>query len=523
MPYRVLLSVTLGLILFAAGTARSQSYLVSHFGAIADDGVDDTKAVVRALATLPEGSTLQFASGRYDFRSHDSRGHLNFIDMRHRHLRGATTGARTVFSFYDRTRPGVLMQRAADCSIEHVDLEYTQRPFTQGTIVATSSAGLFVDVQIAEGYPVPEVSRDTLLWSRAESLIAYEPLTRQIKTGGEQIRLRATNPVTRVSSTVLRMHFANATPLGPTEFNVQSGDLFALKCNLATIIVLRDSSQVVLRQLTITNSGSAAVASTYDDGAVMEFLDVVPAGDALLSVNRCGLHFKESRSGPIVRDSRFERTGDDAIAIASSWLEVLAVLAPRTVILGTKNNYVIEPRSHLRFQDGTNFSVLDECQTSGSTYLGYDPTIQRHRYQVELSFPTSAVAGDLAVRSDLLAVGFCIERNVIRDHRARGILVKGSHGQILDNDIDGSTLGGIVLGPEIDVFLEASFVEDVVIARNRIANVGLGRRPHISQSGAIVVTVRTPPSSGGGIDAVTRQNRRIVIQENTVRHSAYCG
>ncbi|KKK63742.1 hypothetical protein LCGC14_2991230 [marine sediment metagenome] len=54
-----------------AGSASLQTVSVADFGAVPDDGKDDTAAVNRAIAVAVKrsGSALIFPTGRYDFAS----------------------------------------------------------------------------------------------------------------------------------------------------------------------------------------------------------------------------------------------------------------------------------------------------------------------------------------------------------------------------------------------------------------------------------------------------------------------
>jgi hypothetical protein len=87
---------------------------------------------------------------------------------------------------------------------------------------------------------------------------------------------------------------------------------------------------------------------------------------------------------------------------------------------------------------------------------------------------------------------FVLRNNTIRDHRARGMLIKASHGLIEDNVINGSTLGGIIITPEL-YWGEADFVTNLTVRRNKIARVGIGKQSY----GALALGAKGPANSQG--------------------------
>jgi hypothetical protein len=93
----------------------------------------------------------------------------------------------------------------------------------------------------------------------------------------------------------------------------------------------------------------------------------------------------------------------------------------------------------------------------------------------------------VANNADRNGNGFVLRNNTIENHRARGMLIKASDGIIEGNLINGSTLGGIIITPELS-WGEADFVRNVVVANNRVMNVGYGKQSY----GAIALGATAP-------------------------------
>ena len=107
--------------------------------------------------------------------------------------------------------------------------------------------------------------------------------------------------------------------------------------------------------------------------------------------------------------------------------------------------------------------------------------------------------------TDACGAGYVVRHNTIRNHRARGMLLKADGGLVEDNTIDGSSIAGIVLSPELYYWAEADYSTNVVIRRNTIRNTGYASSgPSQSQAGGLTVT------GGGGIG-----HRNLSIEDNT--------
>lgn len=70
---------------------------------------------------------------------------------------------------------------------------------------------------------------------------------------------------------------------------------------------------------------------------------------------------------------------------------------------------------------------------------------------------------------------FALLNTTILNHRARAMLIQASHGRIEANHIENSTLGGIVVAPEL-YWGEGDYVTNVTITRNLIRSVCIGKQ-----------------------------------------------
>jgi hypothetical protein len=250
----------------------------------------------------------------------------------------------------------------------------------------------------------------------------------------------------------------------------------------------------------------------------------------LLSTLADGFHSKHAHKGPLIQHCRFDHMGDDGIAINGDFMLVLDVdnssnqpvvtmAFKRTPyvqvgdrVMGLKRETGIPAgmgivtamapaQADPQVLEQLKKQVLPQLRHSGSLFI--PSTV----YRLTLDQPLTVVRGDIASCPDRNGSGFVVRDNFIADNRARGILVKASDGQITNNIITGSSMAGIVLGPEIDYWMEADFSRNVVIRGNTIRNVNrAATNPASIFAGAISVVGSGMMPAGGQRDITLDRN-----------------
>jgi len=127
-------------------------------------------------------------------------------------------------------------------------------------------------------------------------------------------------------------------------------------------------------------------------------------------------------------------------------------------------------------------------------------------FEVTLDHALPAEFDDLVSNPAAEGSGYILRQNTIRNHRARGMLLKADNGLVEGNTIDGSTMGGIVLSPEF-WWNEASYSHDVIIRNNTIRHVAYAP----DQLGSVLVaTTENVPLAGCGHSRITIEGNRFV-------------
>lgn len=461
-------------------------------------------------------SSVTIAPGDYEIASNANR------ILEFNNLQNFTINAVGVNLIATELKQVLNFSNANNLTVNGFTVDYDPLPFTQGTVVTKNSNNSQFTVQLHNGYD---------LYSGSTKVIAYD-------TNGN-IKPRT---ATRFGST--------ATAIGSNQIQVNGG---AISDNLAIgdyvtltraddiqiphAVFLDNSSNVTLNQTVVNASTSFAFFERGGDGGntyngVQVTPGSTPAGGTqarLLSSNADGIHSKSVSVGPTISQAQVRAQGDDGIAINGSFLPLGQTAA---------NTNTIKVAARSGSSIGTDVRVGDTIQITSSDGTGLTQAVvtaiaadnslnwsnvrsqfypqlntnagsYNQGFELTLDRTVDVEAGGLVANPDRTGSGFSITDSLVENHRARGMLIKASNGEIRNNTVDGSTIGGIVVVPEPLVWLESDFADSVEITGNTVRDTGKGfPNANAEQVGAITVA--------GPVDWNGYDHTNILIDNNTI-------
>ncbi|HAI10868.1 MAG TPA: hypothetical protein DCM28_04140 [Phycisphaerales bacterium] len=410
--------------------------------------------------------------------------------------------------------------------LEGVSIDYDPLPFTQATVIALSADHKTIDMKIHDGYP-PVGDR--------VRISVIDPNTRRIKTG---TWTRYSGTFSTLANGLIRL--SQPRPIVDT---LAVGDYLVLSRKTLSphAVMLTRCRKTTLKQVTLNTSTSFGFLELAGDANHYDNLIITPGSipaeasePRLLSTLADGFHSKHSRKGPLVENCRFDHMGDDGIAINGDFILVLdsdANVKHPTVTMAFKRKPYVQVGDRimgLKSDTGVPIGVATvramvpvkfDAQALTELKKQVLPDLRHAKYlfnkevyQLTLDKPLSVNRGDIASCPDRNGSGFVVRNNTITDNRARGILVKASDGIIENNTVANCSMSGIVLGPEIDYWMEADFSRNVIIRGNTIRAVNHGvSNPGNIFAGAISIV-------GSGIMPAGGQ-RDITIQNNAIEQT----
>lgn len=429
-------------------------------------------------------------------------------------LKGFTIEGRRSTLVLDRPDQGLARFRDCDSvTLLGFSVRHRVPSMTQGRIRSVSADKGTYEVEIMPGY-IAELDR------LPTSLVGYifDPDTLDWRTGSVDLYFEK---ATAIGTRRLRLEMGH-----PIDHAVSVGDLMAFRGKGRTAILFANCARTKVDGLKIYSSSGFAIHEAGGEGGsyyrysvlrgpVPEGADTAP----LLSSNADAFHSSGVRRGPQVQGCRFEYMADDGIPIHGNYLGVVAVRGRTLVLEAPWPDEWFRPGDRLRIyapqlaQEITSEGLprvvswdrVEGAPASTSTYVPLKGKSFVYTVTLDRELEGIVPAG-LVTNAECQGDGFVVRNNTILNNRARGMLITASDGVIEDNTVDGSTIAGIVLSPEL-YWLQSDFSRNVVVRRNTIRNVSRAAvGPWSDQVGGLVIT--------GGVGS-SRLHRGITVENNS--------
>jgi hypothetical protein len=429
--------------------------------------------------------------------------------------------------FTDQTRGGIEFHDCRNLRLEGATISYEVPPFTQGVVIGIGPGGNWYDIQIDTGYPSD--LDNPVHFPAASVAYLFDRQTRLLKPATYDLSGKRTD---RLGPGRFRVYWNR--PSGPQIHPVSPGDLIAFRGTGWHNIAAIHCDHLSLNDVTITQAGAFAVWESEGEGGNHYSFKVKrgppPEGATavpLLSSTADAFHSTNVRHGPTLENCEFESMADDGIAIHGTFSFVFEAHGPVLLL----NHSHFRPGDKLRLFDPAGSPVGDavvksvrpresyaNAKKSSRTTLS-DPT-QGPYTEVTLDRPLTAGFDDLASNPAASGSGYVIRNNTIRNHRARGMLLKADNGLVEGNTIEGSSMGGIVVTPEV-WWNEASYSQNVRIVNNTIRGVAYAPQ---QLGGVVVAALEDRPIPGcGHRDIVLDGNRFENVNGVNLLITSACG
>ena len=449
------------------------------------------------------------------------KGHLDaaHLSLRNMH-RFAVDAEGVTFVLTDIEQGGIEITNCTEVTISGATFQFETPPSSQAVIQETAADGRWARITVEDGYPA-NLDDNHYFPPHLEGYL-FDPKTRVWKPRADDFH---TLPPERLGARDFRLTWGR--PALSPQFPIAKGDLIAFRGRpYHANVTIRNCERIRLENITVHNSTAFGVLETDGDGNnLYTNLRVIPGGkppgastNPLLSSCADGLHSSNMRHGPTIQNCVFEGMGDDAIAIHGTFSTVLQAQGTSLVI----NKSSFRPGDPLLMFDKDGVPRGEAVVARVSPAPGF--TTSRHRTNKTLGDntlgPYTSITLDRPLAADFeylcctpaaLGSGYVVRNNVIRNHRSRGLMLKAHDGLVEGNAIEGSTMAGIVLAPEI-WWNEAGYSRNVTIRNNTITRVA----DYVWPSGAIRVMAINDVNNDCPVAGQGHKN--ITIDNNTISH-----
>ena len=306
-----------GACLAAAGPTRS----VDEFGAVPDDGKDDTAAFMAALkacAATP-GSTLSLSPGRYDLAMRtDPPDGASPPLLVIKKAQGLTIDGRDAEIVCHDHAPLFWFENCSDVQIRNLKIDYDPLPFTAGQIIADGDG--YHDLKVEEHHPMHE-------GFRVESMLPYDPLRKRMGLIKDDLYQREfPNRIEKISERVLRI------PVKRKLF--KTGDWVIVRHQIYSknAFNFTDCQTVTVQDVTVyTCPGMALMSRGGGDVTLRKFnVMIKPGSGRWFSATADATHFSDTRGKVVLEDCLLEGMGDDGVNVHGMYSVITEVIDART-------------------------------------------------------------------------------------------------------------------------------------------------------------------------------------------------
>jgi len=421
----------------------------SDFGAIADDGKDDSEAFARALErcrALEGRKTLEFQSGAYEF-SRQGKGQDAISIEGVKSLRIEGNGAE--FILHGPFASFMRIARCSDIEIRGLRLDWARPPSSHGSVMDVK-AGSHFDLLLPQEFRLDGKEQFESVWQINPKISCIEPFNcieifgldrgkgwRCETRGAGILRIAGDNDAWAA------LRFSETLSPGMTFLLRQSsndGKAPPYRIN-SNAVYVRDSENVSFEEVEIYSAAGMGFATHRNRNLSFKScaVKIRPGSGHLISTNVDGFHFSETGGALLVENCLAEATGDDGINIKGcNYYEVKEIMPGGRLRLGpaVKRNVMAgafpEKGSFLAIDPESGQRILEGRAVASKTLQVFEPGFKHMESIVELDrpIPASLKPGALACCADYLPDSVTVRGFEARGNRGRGMLLQAPNAKI---------------------------------------------------------------------------------------------
>ncbi|QNK56674.1 S-layer homology domain-containing protein [Paenibacillus sp. PAMC21692] len=433
------------------------------YGVVADDQYDDTKAMISVIAAAKafngELTQINLPGGQLDFiegmNDQDPSVGILFEDMSNIVLAGNSTS----LVFHGDFR-AIEFQNCTNILTAGISIDWGRPPFSMGVI--TKSDGKTFEIQVDNGYPVDASTA-------VKGLLEYDPATNTPRVNGNDI-YGDVDRVLYLGSQKLLITFKTDHAVAPV------GTIAILRHHIYEYdgIIARNSNNMKFEGVTIyTAPGMGFLGYSSEDLYFNRFnIKLRDDTDRMMSTTADGMHCMDCGGDLQVTNSIFENTGDDALNAHGAYLTINQKIDSTTVYAFNPRGYNFKPEvgDSLEFERASTlkptFSANVVSITDHASGNGFD-------IQVDQPIPDTVAIGDVianATRTPKLV----FKNNLVRNKRARGVLVQTRDARIENNTFANNSSGAVFIYTDSNYWYESLSSRDVIVKNNKMVGNNFG-------------------------------------------------
>ncbi|MFQ3550276.1 MAG: right-handed parallel beta-helix repeat-containing protein [Armatimonadota bacterium] len=428
---------------------------VTNYGAVPNDGNDDTQAVINAINAAKNFlmPIVVFPTGTYNFSAIEGKyglfelNNYNYITIDGQGSTFIINGITTVFSFGGCT--GI--------TLKNFKIDWQRPPFSQGIVKEVGDKHF--DVEVFPEYPVSG-------GEKVGAFMDFDPVTKLPTVKGlDQYNIVASTEL--ISPQVLRLNLTQHSP-------IEVGSLVVLRHHVYTrnAFYLDSCNGVDVRDITIHTAPGMGFFAKNCRNIDIDGLNVVPTPNTgrLMSTTADASHFSGTRGYLNIKNSNFEGMGDDAGNIkAGLYLGIISISEDRKTVVAVHNLSIPDPPCVGDIMEISKKEFVVPYATATVQSVQMLETYGHHQITFTQPLPAEVEITDLLGNASKVAT-VRISNCEVRANRARGFLIQNRNVIVEDSRFYNCTSAGVIVHSETWFFCESIGSRDVIIRNNIFEN-----------------------------------------------------
>jgi len=402
-------------------------------------------------------------------------------------VEGLTINGAGATLWFDPAQQAIVLEKCRNVVLRGLTIDYYPLPFSQGRIMAVNEADKSLDIEIEEGFPVP----DNAKWVKrvgAIKAIFFDPEGEHMR----EARMDYVSAFQPLEGRRLRVRFKESR-IFEKPVSVAVGDRLAIPLRDQPSVYANDgSSGILLEDLTIHAAGNFALYEEPGDGGnIYRRCKVVrrPGTKRLMACNADVFHVNTAGKGPLVDGCEFSYAGDDLVNIHSLFIIATKQTGPRKFVV--VNHYARPPEVGQKLQifDFFSFEPLGEPTVIAVHPVGgtaadaseVSAAIRARKGKIRdfkppVSFLEIEIDQDLAVPEFAMvgveksgAPGTVVKDSYFHDNMTRGMLLRGADVLVEGNRFAYTGLTALHIGGDRP-WLEGPTPRRITIRNNTFTN-----------------------------------------------------
>jgi hypothetical protein len=466
------------------------------FGAIPDDGKDDAKALrdaVAAAKTKDQGVRIVLGKGKYDMLSADNGGAVPIAEAKNIMIEG--DGALIV---QHQMRTHFPVYKSENITFANLTFDADELPFAGAKVTAIGDR--YFDCEVIPPHVVKEV--------RPKAVITFDPAHDAMgKRGVDDYQMDTKLVIQKLSETAMRVPLEKYAKLP----EVGSTVIVRYEVYGPGVITLYFAKDVRVYNTTIHSHPGMGIYGSNTENILIDGLRVVSkTKDLFMSATADATHFNACRGRIDIRNSTFEKMGDDATNVHQMYwmLEEKQSPAKITVVWGKQKGHSQLPVDMLpRVGDTIGFGAQDNWLklASFAKVKAVEPNTKDQKAVIVLESPLpDYVCKGMPMANMSSDPVLTISNCQVRGNRARGFLIKVSKATVTDCSFERTSLPAILFENDANYWFEGFRTQDISIFNCTFKDVNLwgANRDGVAILDAAAFSKGTPDK--GPVNGTTR-------------------